>query len=104
MLKRDAVWLGANALLAAAFLWFTSSLWIEPDLRDIPGASGGGPIIFMLALLWLLAPLSPLILLGLGLAVRSGLRDARWGRLGAVCLTIAAWIGAIWFSASLQGS
>jgi hypothetical protein len=103
MLKRDAAWLGANALFAAFFLWSSSRLWIEPEVRDIPGASVGNPIIFTLLALVLLGPLLLFDLVGLVLAVRRGLRDRTWIPLGVVCLTLGAWVDLVRFSASLVG-
>jgi len=101
MLKRDAIWLGADASLAALFLWATSTQWIEPELRDVPGASAGGPFVFMSFVAMALGPWLVLRLLGLVAGVRRGLRDGNWFPLCVVCLTVGAWVWLIRFSANL---
>lgn len=35
-----------NAIGAAAFLIVAAISWTEPELRDIPGASGGSPFVW----------------------------------------------------------
>jgi hypothetical protein len=45
-----------NAAVAAYYLWLGhSAWWMEFDLRDIPGASGGGPIIWFFATAYILS-------------------------------------------------
>jgi hypothetical protein len=38
---RKAQWLAANAVGVIAFLLSASQFWIEPELKDEPGANGG---------------------------------------------------------------
>jgi hypothetical protein len=40
-LIRKAQWLAANAVGVIAFLLSASQFWIEPELKDEPGANGG---------------------------------------------------------------
>jgi hypothetical protein len=40
------VWLAANAAVAVAYLLIAAMSWTEPEVRDVPGASGGAPIIW----------------------------------------------------------
>ena len=39
-------WLAANTALAVAYVLVASSSWTEPEVRDIPGASAGAPIVW----------------------------------------------------------
>jgi hypothetical protein len=42
-----------NAVVAGGYLVLAAKAWwIEPELVDIPGASGGAPMIWFLASLW----------------------------------------------------
>jgi hypothetical protein len=44
-----------NVVVAAAYLWIgRTTWWIEPELREIPGGSGGGPIIWFFATMYIL--------------------------------------------------
>lgn len=101
MLKRDAIWLGLNALLAAFFLWASSTQWIEPELRGEPDVSAGGPFAFVSIVALILAPWLGLHLSGLIVGARRGLRDGNWISLCVVCLAVGAWIWLIRFSANL---
>lgn len=71
MVKRRKTWIAANGVVAVLFQAFSSTQWLEPEVRDIPGASGGAPFVFMSAVIALLVPLLLLNLVWL-LVVISG--------------------------------
>lgn len=67
----------ANVLGAGAFLAIASSAWIEPELAEVPGASAGGPIVWVLAAL----PIALIFVLSdLGVLIWAALRRHRLGR------------------------
>lgn len=101
---RDGVWLGLNGMVAIIFLWLTSSQWIEPELKDVPGASGGGPFVFTLFVLWVVGPISLLNLGWLGWTARRSLRERDWTPVGIFGLMVVGWMAVMLFSASKLGS
>src|SRR5689334_8758338 len=42
------LYLSLNVALAAAYIGVASISWTEPEVRDIPGASGGAPFVWAL--------------------------------------------------------
>lgn len=104
-LKREGVWLGINAVVGVAFFFVSSNYWIEPELKDVPGASGGGAFIFAILVLWVLAPaLLCINVPWLALAVWRGLRAGDWASLPVIALTGGVWVCLVGFSASQLGS
>lgn len=101
---RDGVWLGLNAVVAIIFLWWTSSTWVEPELKDVPGASGGAPVVFTLVVLWVLGPMSLVNLGWLTWTARRSLRERDWTPAGIFGLIVACWIVIVLFSASKLGN
>lgn len=99
-LRRDAIWIGLNALCAVAFLWWSSTQWIEPEFKDVPGASGGGPLVFSFIVLFLLGPLLAVDLLWTALALRRWVRSGDWASLLVISVIGAAWVCLVLFSAS----
>jgi hypothetical protein len=55
--SRDRIWLAANFLGAAAYLWLSSRTWREPELRaeKIPNSAGDAAVWSMTALPLLIA-------------------------------------------------
>ena len=98
---RDWGWIGINGLIGLLFLWLSSHEWIEPELKDFPGASGGGPIVFTLLVFWLLGPLMILNLVWLGIMIWGGKRMRDWvTSILLVGLMSVAWLCLVLFSAS----
>jgi hypothetical protein len=98
---RDWVWIGINGLIGFLFLWLSSREWIEPELKDFPGASGGAPIVFTLLVFELLGPLMILNLVWLGIMVWVGKRIGnRIATISLFALMTAGWICLVLFSAS----
>ena len=71
-----------------------SRFWIEPELADLPGASGGAAFGWIV----MAAPIAVFFLLAnLGWLTRSLLRPARsgeWITISLAILLVAAWIAA----------
>jgi hypothetical protein len=86
-----AGWCVANLLGALVFLaWSASCCWIEPELKDVPGASGGA------AFVWALGPLpifAAFVLADLAWAIRVESKAASGRRLSALAVPLLVLIG-----------
>lgn len=91
------LWLALNAGGIALFFALAVKTWIEPELANVPGASGGA------ALVWSLSAL-PVFLLFIVANLVAGFRAWR-GRQGAifVSLMLVAWIAAFYFDGIHHG-
>lgn len=92
---------GINGPTGLLFLWQSSHEWIEPELADVPGASGGAPIVFGLLVIWLLGPLMILNLVWSGIVIWGGKRKGdRVTSILLFGLMSVAWVCLVLFSAS----
>lgn len=93
--------LAVNAGVAVLFLWLSSQQWIEPELRDNPGARGGGPLVFYVTAIQLLGPMLALNAVWLIYALLSAATAAERAR-SAVIFGLAGmvWWALFLFSAS----
>ncbi len=98
---RDGIWLAMNAVAVIAFLWWSSRTWIEPELRDVPGASGGAPLVFTLLVLWMLGPLSLLNLGWLAWSARRALRERDWTPVSIFGLIVVGRAGTLHWSGAV---
>ena len=89
------VWLAANAAAAAAYLLVASVAWTEPEVRDIPGASGGGAVIWVLTAvpLFLLTTVANLIVVAWAWRRRS--TSGQWPAARLAWVIPLVWIGAV---------
>ncbi len=99
-----AGWVIANLLGVTFFLrWSASCCWIEPELKDVPGASGGT------AFAWAFGPLLVLVAFVLAdftwgtiVEIRSP-RGRRLKRLAVPLLILAGWAAAFVFDGLHHG-
>jgi hypothetical protein len=49
--RMTLLWMATNAVGIAAFLALASESWIEPELADVPGASGGQAFVWAMTAL-----------------------------------------------------
>jgi hypothetical protein len=81
-----------NVVLAAAYLGVASLWWTEPEVRDIPGASAGAPV------LWAFTAV-PIFLLAV--AANLGLLAWTWRRRGLSAVpkpalaALVLWVGVL---------
>lgn len=99
-LKSDVVWIAINGLFAVGFLLWSSTQWIEPELKDYPGASGGAPIVFTLIVFSLLGPLAVVNLLWTAMALRRWVIRGDRASLLTIAVTGAVWVCLVLYSAS----
>ena len=100
-----AGWGVANLLGMLVFLrWSASCCWIEPELKDVPGASGGA------AFVWALGPLPILVafvLADLGWGIVAEIKappERRLYSLAAPVLVLIGWAAVFVFDGVHHGS
>jgi hypothetical protein len=91
------MWLALNAAGIALFFALAVKTWIEPELANVPGASGGAAFVWGLSAL-------PVFLLFIVANFVAGFIASR-RRHGAifVALTLVAWIAAFYFDGIHHG-
>ncbi|NKF20924.1 hypothetical protein G7Y82_01255 [Solimonas sp. C16B3] len=94
------LWLALNAAGAGLFLLFASAAWVEPEIRQYPGAAGGGAVIAVLGGAPLLA-LYTLANAGLFIwAVVVRMRRSYWPISAWCWASLPMWVGVVIFSRS----
>lgn len=96
------VWLAANVIGIATFLYLASFFWIEPELADVPGASGGAFIGWAL----FAAPVAlvfGIANLGWLMVTLFRLRRREWFPSICAMAMLAAWYGAYLFDNAHHG-
>ncbi len=98
-------WLAANVIGMGIFLrWSKSCCWIEPELKDVPGASGGAAII------WALGPLPVLLAFVLanfawGIIVENrSPPERRWKSIVVPMVILSGWVASFAFDGLHHGS
>ena len=101
--KISLAWVGANLVVAGAFLYVASFFWIEPELADIPGASAGSPILWTLLALPIIAFVT---LCNLGTLVWCAVRTKRvpWPFNWISWFVLVIWVAAIYLDNSRHGA
>jgi hypothetical protein len=102
-LDRWWLWLGTNLCGIALFLALAAKTWIEPELADVPGASGGEFIVWGSTAL-------PIFLLFMaahfvvGFSAHRELADRKsWRGTTVLLLTLGLWIAAFFFDNAHHG-
>ncbi|WP_140637472.1 hypothetical protein [Methylibium rhizosphaerae] len=100
----STVWLIGNALVAAAFLFAASHTWIEPELADVPGASGGaGAVWFMTAVpIFILATVVNFAVLTWCCVMR--LKRGAWPATWSSWLVVFVWVAVLLLDNSRHGA
>ena len=100
---RQTLWIAANLIGAATFLYYVSAAWIDPDTY-IPGTNGGAPFVwFSFAFPFIVAfSLAHLIAGTIALIVLFQRGQSGW-LVGVMC-TAATWTGALWFDGIHHGN
>jgi hypothetical protein len=97
-------WLLANLFAAILYLGVASISWIEPELAEFPGASGGAGLVwFMTAVpVFLLSVALNLGALARAYAIRR--REGLWPASGWAWLLVLLWILALYLDNSRHGA
>jgi hypothetical protein len=98
------VWLAANLLVAGAFLVVASHTWIEPELAEVPGASGGAGVVWFLTAVPVFAIATLLNLGALVWCCIARLRRGAWPATWLSWLVVLVWVVALLFDNSRHGA
>ena len=102
--RNAAILLAANLAATALFLVVASVSWVEPELKDVPGASGGAPIVWALTALPIFALALVLNLSVLAWAAWVRRREGAWP-LGHIAWgSLLFWVAAIFIDSSRHGA
>lgn len=98
-----SIWLFANVAGAFLFLYVASMFWIEPELADIPGASGGAGIawFFFVAPIILVAVILNLGALIWAYVVRH--KEGNWPMANFSWFIVLVWLAVLWLDNSRHG-
>lgn len=93
----------ANCIGVALYLYGASFGWVEPELQDVPGAAGGGAVVWgMFAIPVFLAFLLGNLVSLCWVCLRR-LRAGIWAVSAWGLLVLPLWICAIWLDFSRHG-
>jgi hypothetical protein len=90
--RNAKAWLVANSVGALLFLLLASLWWTEQELRGIPGASGGAPILWALTAVPVLLAFGFANLCALAWACIGRLRRGRWPMAWYALASIPIWV------------
>lgn len=97
--RRAAIWLVLHAGGLGLYVAFSSREWIEPELRGVDGANGGGQFVF--ALFTLYAVVFMLLVNSAWAIIAVWRRTMNRQSAAVIALSFFAWAATIWFSARL---
>jgi len=103
-LRREKWWLAVNVAGVLLFLALASTSWVEPEVRDIAGAAGGGAVVWGVTALPVLGFAALVVAGRLLWAILHALRSGRWQSAAIVFFTALLWVGAALFDNSNHGS
>jgi hypothetical protein len=101
---RTVWYLAANVVGACAFLLIASRSWIEAELADIPGASGGQAFVWFISI-------APILLLFVSLnvttvcwAIVSRFRHGLWPLSKLCWLSVPVWLCVVFVDSAHHGA
>lgn len=90
-------WLTANSVGVLLFLILASSAWIEPELANVPGASGGAAFGWFATAVPVFVGFAIAHLVMAVKAIRAIASRRAWGPLLALTFTAVLWAWTLWF-------
>jgi hypothetical protein len=101
--KATIAWVAANVVGAALFLAVASISWIEPELAEVPGASGGAGIVWGLSALPVFAVCTLLNLVALAWACMARRGQGAWPVSSLAWVSVFVWLAALALDNSRHG-
>jgi hypothetical protein len=98
------LWAIANLAGVFAFLMLAYPTWIEPELKDYPGASGGAGVVWALTALPVFLGFFFANLIWAGLATYEASKGRGRTPMILASATLVAWIAAFIFDGAHHGS
>ena len=92
-----------NAIGIICYLWLASVCWMEPELANVPGASGGAPIVWGLTALPVLGLFCILDIFWFLFACGIFLTKKRWILAPSFWLVPLCWAVAVFIDFSQHG-
>ena len=103
-MRREKWWLIFNGLAVISFLIEASQTWIEPELRVVPGASGGEAFVWGLSALPILLGAFVIDLVWLGFGIGRAVKHRDLKPMAAALTTAAVWLVVILFDGAHHGA
>ena len=95
---------GSEYCFASLFLYVASDTWIEPDLAEIPGASGDAGLVWFVSAGPFLAAATLLNLIVLAWCSVLYVRREAWPVSWLAWLMVPIWLVTLWFDNAHHGS
>ncbi len=92
-----SLWLAMNAIGIVVFLALASRAWIEPELADVPGASGGDAFVWAGLVFPVLGFVALAHIVFAAVALRCFIKAKQWGGAAVLLLSSIAWFVALLF-------
>jgi hypothetical protein len=101
---RTVWYLATNFVGASVFLLIASRSWIEPELADIPGASGGQGIVWFLSIAPILLFFVSLNFTTLCWAIVSRFEHGQWPLSKLSWLSVPVWLCVVFLDNAHHGT
>ena len=98
------LWLAMNAIGIVVFLALASRAWIEPELADVPGASGGDAFVWAGLVFPVLGFVALAHIAFAAVALRRLVKAKQWGEPAVLILSSIAWFVALLFDIAHHGT
>jgi len=104
LLRVSLIWIVTNIVVAGIFLLVASNTWVEPELADVPGASGGAGVVWFVTAVPVAAVATLLNFAALVWALVVRIKHGIWPANSAAWLGLLVWLAAIVFDNSRHGA
>ncbi|MGR4863414.1 hypothetical protein [Caulobacter sp. LARHSG274] len=93
--QESRVWVAANLVGVATFLWLASRTWIEPELRGEDVAGGGDAVVWVVTAMPVLAAVFALDLIWCAMVFTKVAKTRTWRALSPLAAMAFLWLCAV---------